>query len=159
MDENGKSELSRIAAEMGRCGGRVRSARKAAAVRENGKKGGRPALPTVSARASKLLHGLASNLLEGSAAFRGRAGERLSIASKIVKEKGYGELERALARECAFWGEDAVPVCSALKDACVRSHPFAVFKVVKSEWERSFGDECGRDALARERMDSPLGLV
>lgn len=123
------------------------------------KKGGRPALPTVSVRASKLLHNLASNLLEGSAAFRGRAGDRLFIASKIVKEKGYGDLERALARECALWGEDAVPVCSALKDACVRSHPFAVFKVVESEWERSFGEKCGREAQERERMDSPPGLV
>lgn len=159
MNANGKSELSQIAAEMGRCGGRVRSARKAAAVRENGKKGGRPALPSVSVRASNLLHNLANNLMDGSAAYRGRVGDRLFIEAKIVKEKGYGDFERALARECAFWGEDAVPVCSALKDACVRSHPFAVFKVVKSEWERSFGEKCGRDAQARERMDSPPGLV
>lgn len=159
MNENGKSEVSRMAVEMGRRGGCARSARKAAAVRENGKKGGRPALPTVSVRVSKLLHILASHLLEGSAAFRGRAGDRLFIEAKIVKEKGYGDLERALARECALLGEDAAPLCSALKDACVRSHPFAVFKVVKSEWKRSLGDECGRDAQERERMDSPSGLV
>lgn len=146
MDENGKSEVSRMAAEMGRRGGCARSARKAAAVRENGKKGGRPALPSVSVRASKLLHILASNLLEGSAAFRGRAGDRLFIDVKIVKEKGYGDFERALARECALWGEDAVPICSAMKNACVRSHPFAVFKVVKSEGERPFGEKSGKEA-------------
>lgn len=144
---------------MGRRGGSARSVRKAAAVRENGKKGGRPALPTVSVRASKLLHILASNLLEGSAAFRGRAGDRLFIASKIVKEKGYGDLERALERECALWGENAGSVCSALKNACVRSHPFAVFKVVKSKEKRSFGEKRGMVAQTRERMDSPSGLV